>query len=96
MRHHYNTSNYTSNTRSDKNDVGLYPSRGRTWVNPHVLLFLSKAIESASAHALSMNRKPLNMGISGVEPRHHLPHYQFDPTISFMTGEVWLTPDKIA
>jgi hypothetical protein len=33
-------------------------------------MFLSEAVESASVHALSMNRKPLNIGIAGVvEPR---------------------------
>jgi hypothetical protein len=32
-------------------------------------MFLSEAVKSASAHALSMNQKPLNMGIAELEPR---------------------------
>jgi hypothetical protein len=55
--HHCNSPNYTSNTSSDKQDVGLYPPGGRTWVNSCVPLFLSEAVESAKCpHTLHWSK----------------------------------------
>jgi hypothetical protein len=73
LRHYCNSSNYTNNTKSDKHDVGLYPWGAEPGVNARELLFLSQAVESAIVHTLSMNQKPLNMGIARVEPRQY--HY---------------------
>jgi hypothetical protein len=67
--HHCNSPNYTSNTRLDKQDVGLYPPGGRTWVNSCVPLFLSEAIKFAKRPRSLHELKALNMGIAGLEPR---------------------------
>jgi hypothetical protein len=67
--HHCNSSNYTSNIRSDKQDIGLYPPGGQTWVNSYVPLFLSEAIESAKRPRSLYELKDLNIGIAELEPR---------------------------
>jgi hypothetical protein len=58
--------NYNSNTRSNKQDVGYYPLGAWTWVNI-MPLFLSEAVEIASARIFLMNWKSISMDIAEVE-----------------------------
>jgi hypothetical protein len=99
--HHCNSSNYTSNTRSNKQDVGLYPPGGRTWLNSCAPLFLSEAIESAKCPHTLHESKALNMGIARLEPRQLLFHNKIQQSrfdlIKICLGSRWRnrSADKI-
>jgi hypothetical protein len=65
LRHRYNTSIVaTSSIKSDKQDVGLYPTRGPNLGKTCVSLCRLIAIEFAGSHKRSMSRKPSSMGIA--------------------------------
>jgi hypothetical protein len=71
LRHRYNTSIVaTPSIKSDKQDVGLYPTRGLNLGKTCVYLCRLITVEFAGSHNRSMSRKPSSMGIAGVKPRH--------------------------
>jgi hypothetical protein len=71
LRHRCNSTIVaTPSIKSDKQDVGLYPTRGPNLGKTCVSLCRLIAVEFAGSHKRSMIRKPSSMGIAGVEPRH--------------------------
>jgi hypothetical protein len=56
--------------KSDKKDVGHYPTRGPNLGKTYVSLCRLIAVEFVGSHIRSMNQKPSSMGIAGVEPHH--------------------------
>jgi hypothetical protein len=68
LRHRCNTTIVTTpSIKSDKQDIGLYPTRGPNLGKTCVSL--CRLI--AGSHKRSMIRKPSSMGIAGVEPHHY-------------------------
>jgi hypothetical protein len=59
----------TPSIKSDKQDVGRYPTRELNLGKTCVFLRRLIAVEFAGSHRLSISRKPSSMGIAGVEPR---------------------------
>jgi hypothetical protein len=55
--------------KTDKQDIGHYPTRGPKLGKTCVSLRCLIAVEFAGSHKRSMIRKPSSMGIAGVEPR---------------------------
>jgi hypothetical protein len=64
----YSTIVATPSIKSDKQDVGLYPTRGPNRGKTYVSLCHLITVEFAGSHKLFMSRKPSSMGIAGVEP----------------------------
>jgi hypothetical protein len=70
LRHRCNTTIVTTpSIKSDKEDVGPYPTRGPNLGKTCVSLCRLIVVEFAGSHKRSMIRKPSSMGIAGVEPR---------------------------
>jgi hypothetical protein len=74
----YSTIVATSSIKSDKQDVGLYPTRGPNLGKTCVSQCRLIAVEFVGSHKLFMSQKPSSMGIAGVEPR------QLAPTVGTM------------
>jgi hypothetical protein len=62
----------TPSIKSDKQDVGHYPTRGPNLGKTCVSLCRLIAVEFVGSHMHSMIRKPSSMGIAGVEPHQYM------------------------